>query len=343
MQKIVVGMSGGVDSSVAASLLKKNYEVYGVTLHMQGDCFDSHDIEDARKVAEKLSIPFEVVDCTSAFDSIKSYFAESYLVGRTPNPCIMCNPTVKWRALLEYADSIGAEYVATGHYAYIEKLENGRYSLRTADSQKDQTYALCMLGQDALSRTIMPLGSFDKEEVREEARKLGFEISDKPDSMEVCFIPDDDHSGFIERYTGNADVPGDFVDSEGNVLGSHRGITHYTIGQRKGLGIAFGKPMFVKEIRAEGNEVVLGENEELFTDEVLIKDFNLMSLKSLSEGIRAIGKIRYSHKGEKCSIISTDAKAVRIRFDNPVRAVTPGQALVLYDESGYVIGGGIIE
>ena len=383
MKKVVIGLSGGVDSAVAAYLLSKEYEVIGVTLRMQGDCFAFREEEDAAKAAARIGIPHEIVDCTEAFTDVQRYFADAYLAGTTPNPCIFCNPTVKWKMLLDYADRVGAEYVATGHYAFVEQTESGRYTLRTADSDKDQTYALCMLSQEQLARTIMPLGRYSKEEVRAFAREIGLEISDKPDSMEICFVRDNDYAGFIERYQEDRAVSaetegdgtdcksrstdadsseadgksrpreGNFVDMEGHVLGRHKGFFHYTIGQRKGLGIAFGKPMFVKEILPETNEVVLAGNEDLFVNEVAVKQFNRMGADDAFQAYENtaakcgekvfLGKIRYSHKGEKCSIISADADSLRIRFENPVRAVTPGQALVLYDVRGRVIGGGIIQ
>lgn len=364
MKKVVVGLSGGVDSAVAASLLKNEYEVIGVTLQMQGDCFASKDIEDAQNVAKILGIEHVVLDCQERFEAIKDYFVQSYLAGKTPNPCVVCNPTVKWAALCEYADETGADYVATGHYAYVEKLNNGRYALRAADSRKDQTYALYGLTQEQLRRTIMPLGRFSsKDEVRDIAKSIGLPVSDKPDSMEVCFIPDNDYAGFIADHAAAAGkspkegsgtaitamMPGSFVDEEGKVLGEHKGIIHYTIGQRKGLGIAFGEPMFVKEIRAESNEVVLARNEDLFTSELRAGKINLMGAGELAEGMRCKAKIRYAHKGEMCEISecckSPDHEGIslKIRFDDPVRAVTKGQAVVLYDETGYVICGGIIE
>lgn len=342
MQKIVVGLSGGVDSAVAAGLLRKEYEVYGVTLQMQGDCFD---LQDAENIAKKLGIKFDVIDCQSEFNEIKNYFATSYLEGKTPNPCCKCNPEVKWAGLIKYADKIGAEFVATGHYAFVDKLENGRYALRAADSSKDQTYALYGLSQEQLSRTIMPLGKYTKEEVREMAREMDLPVAEKPDSMEVCFIPDDDHAKFIEGYANIVPEKGKFVDEEGGVLGEHQGITHYTVGQRKGLGIAFGKPMFVKSIDAEKNEVVLCDNERLFATEVRITDVKMQAAAELGEGSGVsgdfIGRIRYSHKGEKCSII-VDNYGMTVRFASPVRAATPGQSLVIYDESGHVVLGGII-
>ena len=354
MKKVVVGLSGGVDSAVAASLLKNEYEVIGVTLQMQGGCFALKDIEDAKNIAELLGIEHVVLDCRERFAAIKKYFVKAYLDGKTPNPCVVCNPLVKWTALCEYADKIGADYVATGHYAYVEKLDNGRYALKAADSNKDQTYALYGLRQEQLQRTLMPLGRFtSKDEVRKIAKEIGLSVSDKPDSMEVCFIPDNDYAGFIAEYmkddvtgeTANlpAMQPGNFVNEEGKVLGEHKGIIHYTIGQRKGLGIAFGEPMFVKEIRPESNEVVLARNEDLFTTKLTAENVNLMGASEITEGMRAKAKIRYAHKGEMCKVVKYDGTSLELEFDNPVRAVTKGQAVVLYDEAGHVICGGIIE
>ena len=354
MKKVVVGLSGGVDSAVAASLLKNEYEVIGVTLQMQGGCFALKDIEDAKNIAELLGIEHVVLDCQERFAAIKDYFVKAYLDGKTPNPCVVCNPLVKWTALCEYADKIGADYVATGHYAHVEKLDNGRYALKAADSNKDQTYALYGLKQEQLQRTLMPLGRFtSKDEVRKIAKEIGLSVSDKPDSMEVCFIPDNDYAGFIVEYmkddiTGEAPSlpamqPGNFVNEEGKVLGEHKGIIHYTIGQRKGLGIAFGEPMFVKEIKPESNEVVLARNEDLFTTKLTAENVNLMGVSELAEGMRAKAKIRYAHKGEMCTVVKYDDTSMELEFDNPVRAVTKGQAVVLYDEAGHVICGGIIE
>ncbi|MBQ0145543.1 MAG: tRNA 2-thiouridine(34) synthase MnmA [Lachnospiraceae bacterium] len=350
MRKIVIGLSGGVDSAVAAGLLQKEYEVIGVTLQMQGDSLDTQgnaeaDIADARRICERLGIEHHIIDCTGTFDKeVKDYFADAYLKGITPNPCTRCNRFVKCMALMKYADEIGAECYATGHYAYADRLKNGRYALRSADSDKDQAYALYMLSQEQLSRLVMPLGKYSKDRIREMARDMGLEVSEKPDSMEICFVTDQDYAGFIERHTGITKPEGDFVSPDGKVLGKHKGITHYTVGQRKGLGIAFGEPKFVKEIKADTDQVVLSDNEELFTDRIVCDEVNFMGIseQEVLSGLSAIGKIRYSHKGEKCSIIGyADGKMI-IEFENPVRAATPGQAVVLYDVEGHVMCGGTI-
>jgi len=339
MKKVVIGLSGGVDSAVAASLLTKEYEVIGVTLQMQGDCFD---YMDAAKTAQILGIKHEVVDCSKEFETIKTYFSQEYLQGRTPNPCVLCNPTVKWAMLLKYADSIGADYVATGHYAYVEKLENGRYTLRAADSKKDQTYVLYGLKQEQLARTIMPLGSYEKDQIRQIAHELGLTVADKPDSMEICFVPDGDYTRFIKNYTGEMKPEGNFVSESGKVLGRHKGITHYTVGQRKGLGIAFGQPMYVKEIRPESDEVVLAD-QDIFSETVTFSHINYVGVEKVQLGDVAWARIRYSHKWQKCSIIKVGDGMVTLGFETPVRAATPGQSAVLYDDAGHILMGGIIE
>ena len=349
--KVIVGMSGGVDSSVVAYLLnKKGYDVTGVMLRMQEDPADPHAEEDARRVAEKLGIPFEVIDCREQFEKeVVDYFTETYGNGMTPNPCCVCNPKVKWDALIKRAESEEALFVATGHYAVVEQLVGGRAALRAVDSGKDQTYALYGLTQDQLKRTFMPLGNYTKDEVREMAAKIGLEVSDKPDSMETCFIPDHDYAKFIEERTGERKPEGNFVDTEGKILGKHRGITHYTIGQRKGLGIAFGEPMFVKEIITGTDEVVLCRDEELWTTELIAGALNPMGVDKLTKEMHLLAKIRYNHKGDSAAIVplrkedgSLIGDRIKVVFDTPVRAVTPGQAVVFYDKDGYVMGGGTI-
>ena len=344
MRKVVIGLSGGVDSAVAAGLLQKEYEVIGVTLQTQGDCLNE-DIADAVNICNTLGIEHHILDCSDTFTKeVKDYFAAEYLAGRTPNPCTRCNRYLKCQALYDYANEIGADFYATGHYAFVDRLETGRYALRSADSKKDQTYALYMLSQEQLSRLVMPLGNYSKDEIREMAREMRLTVSDKPDSMEICFIPDHDYAKFIDEYTGELKPEGDFISASGEILGRHKGITHYTVGQRKGLGIAFGEPKFVKEIKPETNQVVLADNAELFTDRLECADVNFMSISEdeAVQGLSGTAKIRYSHKGEKCSIIGYADGRLMIGFESPVRAVTPGQAVVLYDEEGRVMCGGTI-
>ncbi|MGI5948637.1 MAG: tRNA 2-thiouridine(34) synthase MnmA [Lachnospiraceae bacterium] len=343
-EKVVVGLSGGVDSSVAALLLKEQgYDVIGVTMKT----WDGAEsiIEDAKRVADFLSIPYHVIDFTEEFHRhVVDYFAEEYLHGRTPNPCVVCNRHVKWEALLDRSREFGAELVATGHYARVEKLQNGRYALRSSvTAAKDQTYALYNLTQDQLARTLMPVGSFEKEEIRQIAREAGIPVAEKPDSQEICFIPDQDYAGFIERYTGKQIQPGNFVDQDGRILGRHKGIIHYTVGQRKGLNLALGHPVFVTEIRPDTNEVVIGTNEDVFTKSLLCSKLNWMAVDGFhGSELRMLAKIRYAHKGAMCTIREAGEDLAECVFDEPVRAVTPGQAVVFYQDD-WVAGGGIIQ
>ena len=343
-ETVVVGLSGGVDSSVAALLLKEQgYDVIGVTMKT----WDGAEsiIVYAKRVADFLSIPYHVIDFTEEFHRhVVDYFAEEYLHGRTPNPCVVCNRHVKWEALLDRSREFGAELVATGHYARVEKLQNGRYALRSSvTAAKDQTYALYNLTQDQLARTLMPVGSFEKEEIRRMAREAGIPVAEKPDSQEICFIPDQDYAGFIERYTGKQIQPGNFVDSDGRILGRHKGIIHYTVGQRKGLNLALGHPVFVTEIRPDTNEVVIGTNEDVFTKSLLCSKLNWMAADGFhGSELRMLAKIRYAHKGAMCTIREAGEDLAECVFDEPVRAVTPGQAVVFYQDD-WVAGGGIIQ
>lgn len=353
---VVVGMSGGVDSSVAAWLLKEQgYDVIGVTMQIwqdedaevqeaEGGCCGLSAVDDARRVAMDLGIPYYVMNFKEEFrKNVMDYFAGEYVEGRTPNPCIACNRHVKWESLLRRSMAIGADYIATGHYAQIDRLPGGRYSLKTSvTAAKDQTYALYNLTQEQLSHTLMPVGSYHKEEIRDMAERLGLPVAHKPDSQEICFIPDHDYASFIEEYTGRELPPGNFVDLDGNVLGRHRGITHYTVGQRKGLNLSMGRPVFVVEIRPETNEVVIGDNQDVFTNVLRCDKLNWMAVDGLhGKPMDVLAKIRYSHKGSPCTIREIGNDMVECRFHEPVRAVTPGQAVVFYD-GDYVAGGGTI-
>ena len=275
-------------------------------------------------------------------DNVMDYFVDEYINGRTPNPCIACNRYVKWEALLKRSLDIGADYIATGHYSRVEKLSNGRYSIKKSIiDAKDQTYALYNLTQEQLSHTLMPVGSYTKDQIREIAQKIGLNVASKPDSQDICFVPDNDYAGYLEKFAGVEPKEGNFITKDGTVIGRHKGIIHYTIGQRKGLGLSMGHPVFVVAIRPETNEVVIGENEDLFTRRIVVNNFNFMSVDDIDSEVRLVGKIRYSHKGAPCVVKKIDNGLVECMFDEPQRAPTPGQALVLYD-GDYVFGGGTI-
>lgn len=355
-KKVAVGMSGGVDSSVAAYLLKEQgYDVIGVTMQIwqdedplaqaeNGGCCGLSAVDDARRVADRLGIPYYVLNFKREFkENVIDYFMDEYMHARTPNPCIACNRYVKWEALLNRARELGCDYIATGHYARVVQLDNGRYALKkSATDRKDQTYALYNLTQEQLAHTLMPVGEYEKEQIREIAAKIGLLIANKPDSQEICFIPDNDYAGYIERESGKTFPKGNFVDLEGNILGTHKGIIHYTIGQRKGLGLSMGCPVFVVDIRPETNEVVIGSNLDTFHDSLYAGKVNLMSVDALEGEREVVAKIRYSHKGAPCRIRMVDEDTVLCKFEEPVRAITPGQAVVFYD-GDIVLGGAVID
>ena len=346
---VVIGMSGGVDSSIAAYLLREQgYRVIGVTMQIWQDkkesCSGLQAVEDAKMVADKLGIPHYVLDFREEFKArVMDYFVEEYLQGRTPNPCNVCNRYIKWEALLDRCREFGADFVATGHYAQIKQLPNGRYVIKNSvTSLKDQTYALYNLTQEQLSRTLMPVGAYTKDQIRAIAERLELPIANKKDSQDICFIPDGDYSAFLEREAADR-LPGKgkFVNKEGKVLGEHKGVTHYTIGQRRGLQIAAGHRIFVTNLCPEQNEVVLGEHEELFSTELYCDKCNWMAVEDIKAPYRCMGKIRYAHKGTPCVVEPANDGRMKVTFDEPVRAITPGQSVVFYEED-YVLGGGSI-
>jgi tRNA-specific 2-thiouridylase len=356
-KKVMVGMSGGVDSSVAAAiLLEKGYDVIGATLQIwpdmdeelkrtEGGCCSLSAVDDARRVANRLGIPYYVLNFKEVFnDSVIEYFKDEYLKGRTPNPCIACNRHVKFEAMLNKAVSMGIDYVATGHYAKIEYDEGKKRFLlkKSVTDRKDQTYALYNLTQDQLSRTLFPIGDYNKEDVRKIAREIGLTVATKPDSQEICFVDDNDYGRFIRENTDAEIKPGDFVDTKGNVLGKHKGIVYYTVGQRKGLGISFGKPVYVVGIDAKNNRVILGDETEVFSDTLIAGDLNFISIEKLEGEMRVKAKIRYSAKEADALIMPYDSGRVKVVFDQPQRAITPGQSVVFYD-GDTVVGGGVIE
>lgn len=354
-KKVVVGMSGGVDSSVAAYLLKEQgYEVIGVTMQIwqdedeftqqeNGGCCGLSAVDDARRVAQDLEIPYYVMNFKNEFrENVIDYFAQEYLGGRTPNPCIACNRYIKWESMLKRSLDIGADYIATGHYARVCRLENGRFALAKSETAaKDQTYALYNLTQGQLAHTLMPVGDYTKDEIREIAYKIHLQVAHKPDSQEICFVPDKDYARFIAEYTGKDIQEGNFVNAKGEIIGRHKGITHYTIGQRKGLNLAMGHPVFVVAISPETNEVVIGEHEDVFGTIVYANNLNFMSIPDLDKPMEVMAKIRYNHRGSLCTIEKTEKDMVKCTFEEPQRAITPGQAVVFYD-GDYVVGGGTI-
>lgn len=354
--KVVVGMSGGVDSSVAAWLLKEQgYDVIGVTMQIwqdedtstqeeNGGCCGLSAVDDARRVAWDLGIPYYVMNFKEEFkSSVIDYFVEEYQKGRTPNPCIACNRYVKWESLLKRSLDIGADYIATGHYAQIDKLPSGRYALKkSVTAAKDQTYALYNLTQEQLSRTLMPVGAYTKDQIRKIAGQINLRVAHKPDSQEICFIPDNNYAEFIEENAGEKAPEGNFVDLDGQVIGRHKGITHYTVGQRKGLNLSMGHPVFVVEIRPETNEVVIGNGEDVFSNSLRAGHLNWMAIDGLhGQELQVTAKIRYSHKGALCTIREVEDGVVECNFTEAQRAITPGQAVVFYD-GDYVVGGGTI-
>ena len=337
---VFVAISGGVDSAAAAILLKeRGYNVRGVTLRLKPHNLADKDIEDAKAVADTLNIPLDVLDMRDEFKKVTDYFCNEYLEGRTPNPCVMCNPNVKLGKLLEYTLEQGGNLLATGHYANIIKDENGVYYIKRNPSSKDQSYFLCGLNQHILSHVIFPIADLSKPEIRQLASENNIPVAEKKDSQEVCFIPDNDYISFIEREFNPKATPGDFLSSSGEKLGTHSGIYKYTIGQRKGLG-AFGKPMYVLSIDSENNAVIIGDNNELFKDEIFVKDINFLSGKAPDNEFQCEVKIRCAARPAKASL-SLSGDTGKIVFKESQRAAAPGQTAAIYIDD-ILIGGGTI-
>jgi tRNA-specific 2-thiouridylase len=357
--KVLVAMSGGIDSTVTALMLNdQGYEVVGITMKTwdyaasggskkETGCCNIDSFNDARMAAVQHGFPHFILDIREEFgDFVIENFVDEYLAGRTPNPCVMCNTHIKWRALLKRADALDCEYIATGHYGNIHQHTNGRYYIsKGADELKDQSYVLWGLQQDLLARTMLPLGQYHKPEIRQMALDYGYpELAKKSESYEICFVPDNDYRGFLKRRVDGLEQQvsgGNFVDKEGKILGKHKGYPFYTIGQRKGLDIAFGKPVYVTNIIPETNTVMLGDEEDLNRHDMLVSKINWLKYDGITDGMEANTKIRYKDKGTLSNLYNHE-RGVSVRFYEDAKGVAPGQSAVFY-EGNDVIGGGIIQ
>lgn len=349
-KKVAVAMSGGVDSSLTAALLiEQGYDVIGVTMTLSEESREeggSTAVSDAKKVADALNIPHYVVNYHKQFkDDVIKYFISEYAKGRTPNPCVRCNNTVKFGSLLKDCLELGADCVATGHYARIEQDENtGRYLLKKGlDERKDQSYVLYTLTQDVLKHFMLPLGNYSKEKTRELAGKMDLPVANKPESQEICFIPNDDYKAYLKAKAPHILKPGDIVDVNGNKLGRHEGVPLYTVGQRKGLGIAAAHPLYVVGLDVRRNRVIVGENKDVFAKGLVAKNLNFITKDDFIEKFVTTAKIRYGAKECECTVEPLDnGNLAKILFSEPQRAITPGQSVVFYDNE-IVVGGGTIK
>ena len=343
MKKALIAMSGGVDSSVAAYLtMQAGYDCIGCTMRLHGESGLPDDTADARAVAERLGIPFRVFDLTALFkEKVIGSFVDCYLCGRTPNPCIECNRYLKFEKLLECAAELGCDTLVTGHYAQVTETPDGFRLMRGTDPAKDQSYVLYMLTAEQLSHVYLPLGGMTKADVRRIAEEQGFVTAHKQESQDICFVPDGDYARVVERESGIVPEPGDFVDLQGNVIGQHQGLIHYTVGQRRGLGIALGKPAYVCGLDVPQNRVIIGENADLFSDVCTLERVSWTAGTPPQEPVRCAAKIRYRHPAQPAWLTFTGADTAVLRFDEPQRAITAGQAAVFYN-GAFVLGGGTI-
>ncbi|GAB3173424.1 tRNA 2-thiouridine(34) synthase MnmA [Telluribacter humicola] len=356
--RILVAMSGGIDSSLAAVMLhEQGYEVIGMTMKTwdyassggtkkETGCCSLDSINDARNVAVELGFPHYILDIRNEFgDYVIDHFTSEYLAGRTPNPCVLCNTHIKWDALLRRADRLDCQYIATGHYANLRE-ENGRHIVsKGIDVLKDQSYVLWGVSQESLSRTKLPLGHLRKSEIRDMARERGFiDLVNKSESYEICFVPDNDYRGFLRRRVPGLEAEvagGNYVLEDGTVVGQHEGYPFYTVGQRKGLGIALGRPIFVTEIRKETNEVVLGDMPSLYRDGMYVSKLNMQKYASIDQPLETVTKVRYKHEGTPATVIQEEPDKIKVLFYDGVNGIAPGQAAVFY-EGDDVVGGGWI-
>ena len=343
-KRILLGMSGGVDSSVSAVLLQKQgYEVIGATMNMWTDTEKS--IEDAKKVCQKLGIEHHVIDCIEKFRcNVINKFISEYENAKTPNPCVECNRYLKFGAFYEKAKELGCEYIATGHYAKTEYSEKyKRYVLKKSDEiKKDQTYFLYYIPKEEIEYIVFPLQNrASKEETRKIAEETGLEVAQKKDSQEICFIPDNDYQGFLQKHSSQRPKSGNIVLKDGTILGKHNGLINYTIGQRKGLGISYKEPLYVIKLDIQKNQVIVGTEQDLYSKELIANEINWLAINELKEPLRLTAKVRYRAKEAQCVVYPIEENQVKVIFDEPQRAITPGQSVVFYDEN-IVVGGGKI-